>query len=67
VALQRALAALEHYDRRPDLARRRLLAARDMADAMVAHEPDNERWADLRRKIRDNLVLLEQMQKETRQ
>lgn len=67
VALQRALAALELGDGRPDLARGHLLAARDTADAMVAHEPDNERWAALRRKIADNLILLEQMQRETRQ
>lgn len=64
VAVQRALAALALGEGRPDEARRRLESARDAADAMVAHEPANERWAALRRKIGDNLVVLEQMQRE---
>ncbi len=64
VAVQRALAALAFTDNRPDEARRRLESARDAADAMVAHEPANESWAALRRKIGDNLVVLERMQRE---
>lgn len=64
VALQRALAALDLGDGRPDLARRRLESALGAAEVMVAHEPANQRWAALRRKIADNLVLLEQMQRE---
>ncbi len=64
VALQRALAALELGDGRPDLAHRRLESALEAADVMVAHEPANERWAALRRKIIENLGLLEQMQRE---
>lgn len=67
VAVQRALAALDLADGRPDLARRRLEAARSAADEMVAHEPADERWAALRRKIGDNLELLEKMQRETSQ
>ncbi|WP_332677807.1 toll/interleukin-1 receptor domain-containing protein [Brevundimonas sp.] len=67
VAVQRALAALDLADGRPDLARQRLETSRNAADAMVAHEPANERWAALRRKITDNLDLLDQMQRETPQ
>lgn len=67
VAVQRALAALDLADGRPDLARGRLESARSAADAMVAHEPANERWAALRNKITDNLGLLEKMQRETLQ
>lgn len=62
VALQRAMAALELEAGRPDLARRRLLSARATADAMVAHEPANQRWAALRSKIADNLIVLEKIQ-----
>lgn len=64
VAGQRALAALELGDGRPDLARKRLESALEAVDVMVAHEPANERWAALRRKIADNLVVLEQIQRE---
>ena len=62
VALQRAMAALELEADRPDLALRRLLSARDAADSMVAHEPANQRWAALRRKIADNLIVLKEIQ-----
>lgn len=64
VALYRALASLEFTAGRPDLARQRLEAALKGADAMVAHEPANEQWAALRRKTADNLVVLEQMERE---
>lgn len=67
VAVQRALAALDLADRRPDLARRRLEDARNTADMMVAHEPADERWAALRRKTVENLELLEKLQRETLQ
>ena len=64
VALHRALASLEFTAGRPDLARQRLQAALEGADAMVAHEPANEQWAELRRKTADNLVVLERMERE---
>ena len=64
VGLQRALASLEFTAGRPDLARQRLQAALEGAEAMVAHEPANEQWAALRSKTADNLVTLERMERE---
>ncbi|HYD26328.1 toll/interleukin-1 receptor domain-containing protein [Brevundimonas sp.] len=64
VGLHRAVAGLEFTGGRADLARQRLQSALETADAMVAHEPANERWAALRRKTADDLVALERLQKE---
>jgi tetratricopeptide (TPR) repeat protein len=64
VGLHRAVAGLEFTAGRADLARQRLQSALETADAMVAHEPANERWAALRRKTADDLVALDRMQKE---
>lgn len=67
VAVQRALAALEYSAGRPDLARRRFEAALRRAEAMVAHDPTNEDWAALRRKAADDLVVLDQLERERQQ
>jgi len=64
VAVQRALAALDLADARPDLAHGRLTSALETADVMVAHDPENDRWAARRRTIAGNLVVLEKMQRE---
>lgn len=64
VAVQRALAALELADDRLDLAHDRLVSAREAIDLMVAHEPANQVWAARRRRIIENLGLLEKMQRE---
>jgi hypothetical protein len=52
VALERALARIEVMQDRRDLARTRLLRARDGIDQMLLFDPANERW----RKQRDNLT-----------
>lgn len=62
VGLYRAYAALDFEAGHPDRARARLIAARDAADAMVAHEPANARWTDLRRLIGENLTLLKTLE-----
>lgn len=51
VTLQRGFAKLELLAGRPEQSRRRLTDARATLSAMIAHDPENHRWRDLRDKV----------------
>jgi len=65
VSFHRARAALYYADKDPGMARSHLIAARNFADGLVAQEPANARWAELRRLTGENLTLLDKLEDKT--
>lgn len=60
VALQRALVALELVAGRKPQAKRRLIAAAEVLDEMIAHDRRNADWAAQRRQIEADLTAVEE-------